>query len=291
MAELCALPDGRELAYLSVGQGYPVLYFHGTASSRLEVLLLHRLVKDSSLQLIGVDRPGYGASTYAPRRSLTDFNNDLNSLADHLGLEKFAVIGWSGGGAFALAYLTCNPDRVSRAVIVAAPTLPFDVASAHNNPFAKYLMRFPKIGELAMMHLSCQLLKTDGTPQAFLATPQGKQLMQGCSKSDLTFLKDPVWVELMYDSMAEAFRQGRSGVKALVEEHQLFVKPWKLPFDAVGKGQLWVWHGTEDKTCRIQNAYAIAGLVPCAKLDVFKGEGHFVMFDHFLELKKILQSH
>jgi len=287
VAEICVLPGGRKLAYLTVGQGYPVVYFHGTASSRLEVLLLRRLAEDSGLRLIGVDRPGYGLSTYAPRQSLTDFNGDLNCLADHLGFDKFGVLGWSGGGAFALAYLTCNPDRVSCAVTVAAPNLPFDVASAHNNPLAKCLMRFPRIGELAMRHLSWRLLKADGDPEAFLATPQGKQLMYGCSETDLALLSDPVWVRLMYDSMAEAFRQGRNGVKAVVEEHQLFVKPWTLPFEAVGKGKLRVWHGSEDKTCRVQNAYAIAGLVPCAALEVFDGEGHFVLFEHLERLGKI----
>ena len=289
-AEIYILPNGRKLAYLTIGQGYPVMYFHGTASSRLEVHLLRWLAVASGLQLISVDRPGYGASTYTCRHSLTDFNDDLNCLADHLGLDQFGILGWSGGGVFALAYLTNNPHRVSRAVIVAAPTLPFDVSSAHNNPLAKYLMRFPQIGELAMLHLSRKLLKADGDPQRFLSTPQGKQLLHGCSKTDLALLKDPQWVGLMYDSMAEAFRQGRSGVKAVVEEHQLFVKPWTLPFEAVGKDQLWVWHGSEDKTCRVQNAYTIAGLVPSAVLKIFEGEGHFVMFEHLKRLSEILSG-
>jgi len=74
----------------------------------------------------------------------------------------------------------------------------------------------------------------------------------------------------------------------VVEEHQLFVKPWTLPFEAVGKGKLRVWHGSEDKTCRVQNAYAIAGLVPCAALEVFDGEGHFVLFEHLERLGEIL---
>ncbi len=289
-AEICTLPDGRKLAYLTVGQGYPVVYFHGTASSRLEVQLLHWLAVSSGLQLIGVDRPGYGASTYTPRQSLTDFNVDLNFLADHLGLKQFGVLGWSGGGVFALAYLTLHPDRVSRAVTVSAPTLPFDVASAHNNPLAKYLMRFPRIGKFAMSYLSRQLLRADGDIDAFLSTPQGKQLLHGCSKTDLALLKDRQWVKLMYDSMAEAFRQGECGIKAVVEEHELFMKPWELPFDEVGGGKLWVWHGSEDKTCRVKNAYEISGLMPSATLEVFGGEGHFVMFQHLGRLGEILRG-
>lgn len=286
-AQTCLLPDGRKLAYATVGEGCPVVYFHGTASSRLEVLLLQKLA-ESGLQLIGVDRPGYGLSTYKPRRNLSDFNSDLNFLADELGLEKFGVLGWSGGGAFALAYFTYNPDRVSRAVTVAAPALPFDVSTAHNTPLAKHLMRFAKIGEFAMRQLSRQLLKAKGDTQKFLATPQGKQLLRGCSKTDLAFLHDPPWVKLMYQSMAEAFRQGNAGVRAVIEEHQLFIKPWALPFEAVGEGKLWIWHGSEDRTCRVANAYEIARLVPSARLEVFGGAGHFVMFENLRRLGQTL---
>ncbi len=287
-AKLCVLPDGRKLAYTTVGEGCPLVYFNGTASSRLEVLLLQKLA-DSGLQLIGVDRPGYGLSTYKPRRRLTDFNGDLNCLADHLGLEKFAVLGWSGGGVFALAYLTHNPDRVSRAVVVSAPSLPFDVSTAHNTPLAKHLMKFPKIGEFAMRYLSRQLLKADGDPQAFLATPQGKQLLHSCSQTDLKFINDPTWLGLMYQSMSEAFRQ-KSGAKTVVEEHLLFVAPWTLPFEVVDEGKLWIWHGTEDKTCRLENAYANSRLMPSSSLEVFEGGGHFVMFQNLPRLSEILRG-
>ncbi|MCL5877413.1 MAG: alpha/beta hydrolase [Candidatus Bathyarchaeota archaeon] len=289
-AQTCPLPDGRKLAYATVGEGYPVVYFHGTASSRLEVLLLRELAANAPLQLIGVDRPGYGYSSYVPRRSLQGFNADVTCLADYLGFDEFAVLGWSGGGAFALAYLTCNPNRVSCAVTVAAPALPFDVSTAHNLPLAQYIMKIPKIGELAMTQLSRQLLKSNGDTQTFLATPQGKQLLRGCSKTDLAFLHDSYWVGLMYQSMTEAFRQGNAGVRAVIEEHQVFIKLWALPFEAVGKGKLWVWHGSEDKTCRVANAYEITRLVPSARLEVFGGAGHFVMFENLQRLGQTLSS-
>ena len=58
------LPDGRLLGFSIVGEGMPVLYFHGTASSRLETLLLKDFVSVYGFQVIGVDRPGYGLSTF-----------------------------------------------------------------------------------------------------------------------------------------------------------------------------------------------------------------------------------
>ena len=91
--QVVTLPDGRKLGYCTVGKGQPVIYFHGTASSRLEVLLLKDIADTAGLQIVGIDRPGYGLSTYHPRKSLQDFNGDVNFLADYLGFELFGGSG------------------------------------------------------------------------------------------------------------------------------------------------------------------------------------------------------
>jgi pimeloyl-ACP methyl ester carboxylesterase len=283
------LPDGRQLGYCMVGKGKPVIYFHGTASSRLEVLLLDELANSSDLRIIGIDRPGYGLSTFYPRPKLQDFNSDVNSLADHLGLERFGVLGWSGGGAFALAYLACYPERVARAVIAGAPSLPFDVSTAHNMPFARFIMKTPFVGLFAMKRMRSQVLKANGDIPAFLKSRQGKQVLHACSNGDLKFFSDPVWIALMYQSMAEAFRRG-DGVKAALIEHQAFMKPWPVSFSRIPAGKLFVWHGSEDKTCRVANAELIAKGVVGSQLEIFEGAGHCVMFDNFEKLGKLLGS-
>jgi pimeloyl-ACP methyl ester carboxylesterase len=282
------LPDGRRLGYIKIGNGAPVIYFHGTASSRLEVMLLKSLSETAQLQLVSIDRPGYGLSTYKPRKSLQDFNEDINCLADFLGLDQFAVLGWSGGGVFALSYCTCNPERVTKAVIVGTPSLPFDVSTAHNLPLARYIMKLPYVGELVMRQLSRQLLKVNGDTAAFLSTRQGKQLLNGASQGDLTFFNDPQWIRQMYQSMVEAFHQGNFGVKAVVEEHQLFIKPWALPFSAFDSGKLWIWHGAQDLTCRVSNAYVNAKALPNSSLEIFPESGHCVMFEHQEQLGRLL---
>ncbi|MGD6933762.1 MAG: alpha/beta fold hydrolase [Candidatus Bathyarchaeia archaeon] len=288
--QVTILPDGRRLGYTKIGKGAPVIYFHGTASSRLEVLLLKNLADKAQLQLISVDRPGYGLSTYKPRKNLQDFNGDLNCLIDELGLEQFAVLGWSGGGVFALSYCTYNPKRVTKAVLAGIPSLPFDVSTAHNIPYAHHIMKLPFVGELAMRQLSNQLIKANGDTAAFMATRHGKHLLNGCSKRDLTFFTDPLWIGLLYQSMVEAFRQGNLGVKAVVAEHQLFIKPWTLPFSEVYGSNLWIWHGAQDLTCRVSNAYANIKALPNANLEVFPDSGHCVMFEHQERLGKILSQ-
>ena len=288
--QVISLPDGRRLGYFKVGKGKPVVYFHGTASSRLEILLLKKLACASELQIIGIDRPGYGLSTFQPLRMLQDFNLDVNSLTDNLGIERFGVLGWSGGGAFALAYLACCPERVTRAVIAGTPALPFDVSTAHNMPFARFIMKIPFLGLLAMRQMSRQVLRANGDVAAFLRSRQGKQMLHACSKSDLKFFSDPEWMAQLYQSMAEAFRQGDAGAKAVLMEHQILMKPWTVSFSKIPKGKLVVWHGSEDKTCRANNAESIARSVQGSKLEIFEGLGHCVMFDNFGRLGELLGS-
>jgi pimeloyl-ACP methyl ester carboxylesterase len=281
------LPDGRKLGYCTVGKGQPVIYFHGTASSRLEVLLLKEFAEKAGLQIVGVDRPGYGISTFHNRKSLQDFNGDINFLADTLGFERFAVLGWSGGGAFALAYLARHPERVTKAVVADSPSLPFDVSHAHDFPFSKYVMKLHFVGILAMRQFRRSVLKADGDPSAFLATKKAKQMLRGYTESDLRFFSNPVWAKLMFQSMAEAFRQG-CGVNAVVDEHMLFLKPWGFSFSKVPEGKLVIWQGEEDKTCIVGNAYALSRLILGSELYVFKGQGHCALFENLDKLAEVL---
>ena len=283
-SQVLTLPDGRQLGYLIAGRGAPVMYFHGTASSRLEALLLKPLL-NKNIQLISVDRPGYGLSTYKPRKTIQDFNSDFNFLVNHLGLSQFSVLGWSGGGVFALAYITCFSQRIKRGVIVGTPDLPFDASTAHNMPLAKYVLKIPLLGALAMKSMRRQVLKADGYP-SFMRSNQGRQMLNGGSTRDALFFSNPEWMGLMHLSMAEAFRQ-KEGVQAVLDEHKLFLNPWNLSFREVN-GMLWVWHGQEDKTCPVNNAYSIARKFKGTDLEIFPQQGHCVMFDNIDQLSRLL---
>lgn len=190
--KIISLPDKRKLSYCTLGEGHPVIYFHGTASSRLEVLLLKELSNKTNLQIIGIDRPGYGLSTYKPRKNLQYFNDDINFLIHHLGIKQFSILSWSGGGPFALAYLSFHPENIKKTVLVSSPALPFDVSTAHNVPFARYVMKMPFFGWIAINQLRRSVLKANSNIQAFLNSRQGKQMLRAYSQEDLKFFADKI---------------------------------------------------------------------------------------------------
>ena len=130
MSSVHRLQDGRLLGYEEYGafDGRAALfYFHGTPGARLELRLFggENEARRLGVRVIATDRPGMGLSTFQPGRRLRDWPLDVLSLADHLRLAKFAVLGCSGGGPYALVCAVAAADRLA-AVGVVAGLAPLD---------------------------------------------------------------------------------------------------------------------------------------------------------------------
>ena len=108
------LPDGRRLAWSSGGarDGVPVLYLHGAIGTPVRrTPELDPLIAALGIHYIAVSRPGFGRSDPCPGRRIADFPADVEHLADRLGLGRFAVVGVSAGGPYALACARALPER------------------------------------------------------------------------------------------------------------------------------------------------------------------------------------
>ena len=97
------LADGRQLGYEQYGppDGKPLFFFHGNPGSRLDMYYAYpeRLARQD-LRIIAPDRPGIGPSTFQPGRRFLDYAADMCSLADALGLGRFAAVSVSTGSAY-----------------------------------------------------------------------------------------------------------------------------------------------------------------------------------------------
>ncbi len=102
--ESLSLPDGRRLAYATYGDadGYPVLFCHGTPGSHVAARLLAAPARERGINLIAPDRPGIGNSEDAAV-TFEDWPDDAANLLSHLDVDAAGAVGFSGGGAFALA--------------------------------------------------------------------------------------------------------------------------------------------------------------------------------------------
>lgn len=120
-APFVTLSDGRRLAYDTKGKlsnKHVAIYVHGSPSCRLEHLgLSEDLLNKLDIRLVALDRPGYGQSDLHYGRSYQSFVSDLEQLADQLRIDRFFLIGVSGGGPYSWATAAYAPQRVKGVLI------------------------------------------------------------------------------------------------------------------------------------------------------------------------------
>jgi pimeloyl-ACP methyl ester carboxylesterase len=98
-ATVLRLPDGRDLSFAEYGDpdGIPVFGFHGTPGSRRQLAPVEGMPVPGGIRLLAPDRPGYGFSSFQPKRRLTDWPADVQAIAEHLGLEDFEIFASDWG--------------------------------------------------------------------------------------------------------------------------------------------------------------------------------------------------
>jgi pimeloyl-ACP methyl ester carboxylesterase len=127
MTQVVPYADGRRLSVESLGdpEGKPVFLLHGTPGGRNgprpRGIILYRL----GIRLISYDRPGYPGSDRDCGRNVASAAEDVRIIADHFGIDRFSVVGRSGGGPHALACAALLPDRVISAAALSSPA-PYD---------------------------------------------------------------------------------------------------------------------------------------------------------------------
>ncbi len=89
-----------------------VLWHHGTPQTGKLLEPLLAMAEQHGVRWLSYDRPAYGGSSPRPGRDVAAAAKDVRQIADHLGIERFAVMGASGGGPHALACAALLPDRV-----------------------------------------------------------------------------------------------------------------------------------------------------------------------------------
>src|SRR5205085_740620 len=118
---------GRSIEVLTAGDpdGIALLFHGGSPSAVAEFPTLDEVAAEHGLHLVSYSRPGYGAST--PRPASGRYADDVEesvAVLDHLGVDDFLTVGWSGGGPRALACAALLPGRC-RAAASLAGVAPF----------------------------------------------------------------------------------------------------------------------------------------------------------------------
>jgi pimeloyl-ACP methyl ester carboxylesterase len=271
------LKDGRKLAVIEYGDkhGVPVMFFHGTPGSRLLFLEDDEISKALGIRLISLDRPGYGLSDPKPNRTLLDWADDVNEAADFLGIDKFSVIGVSGGGAFAAACAYKLAPRIHSAAFVAS-TIPFvngksPKGTMTSNKIAFFLARKAPWLVKASYRSAKKLIEKQ--PEKFME--QNKKGNKHLHEWDRQFLQTDEQLKGLMMHMGEALRVS---VDECVNEPVLLTKPWGFSLKDITV-PVDVWHGEGDKMAPAEEMKKAASTIPNCHTHFISGAGHFLTED------------
>jgi len=122
----CTTPDGARIAFVTFGQGPSLVIANGCWLSVSHDIdegiggpFYRTLAQNHTVTLY--DRRGTGLSD----RERTEFTaeadaSDLAAIVNHLGIERFALLGNCALGGAAITYATRNPEKVSELILYAA---------------------------------------------------------------------------------------------------------------------------------------------------------------------------
>jgi len=266
-----ALPSGRRLGYTECGppDGRPVLYFHGVPSSRLDMRMFagDAVAARVGARLIAVDRPGCGLSGFQPRRRITDWPADVAVFADGIGLSEFAVLGWSGGAAYALACAHALPDRVRAAAVVSGmgPLTVPGLAAGINPQSRKFFALNRDHPRTARLQGRLMAWATRRRPDTFM-----DRTMAALPPVDQKAIGRPEVAAAYLDAVRECFRHGPRGGQV---DTALLGSAWQ--FDPSGINvPVQLWHGEQDVEAPAAMGRWITKTVPTCHARFFPDEGH-----------------
>ncbi|MEG6510136.1 alpha/beta hydrolase [Methyloligella sp. 2.7D] len=269
------LPDGRKIAYAEFGDpgGAPVFAFHGTPGSRLTFEITEGSARARNLRIIAPDRPGYGRSDFKAFTQLGDWVADLEALADGLGLNRFALIGVSGGGPYAVAAASALSHRVEFLALV-SPVGPvadlgarITLSPMHRRIFRELPNR-PRLA--AAVFWAMRRLLSLAPALAY------RGLVQRAGAADRAVLLK----QAVKQSLLDGHEEGLSaGVHGAVQDLRLFSGPWGIDFDQVIVPAV-LWQGLADRNVPPAASRALAEMLPNCRLDLLPEAGHYWVFDH-----------
>ena len=277
------LPDQRSLVYAVYGpaDGEPVLYFHGTPSSRLEPMLVlafgknpHQLCEANDVRLIAVDRPGIGLSSFNASSSIKSFADDVSHLTSFLKIQRAKILCWSGGGPYSLSLAFHYPDLISHVFIIAGFSRSFSESGVYekmngNKLYFSAARRIPWLLRPVLTWAARQ--QSDKPVPRFISKlPLVDHQLFGDRERMKIFSKYTV---------EEACRQGSAGV---VREAALYFNAAEYDLSKIQQPVTY-WYGLKDNTVAPVHAKSVEQQVASSKLIYLEDEGHFSIYFNHLE--------
>jgi len=272
MARTVYAGDGRRLSVEETGdpEGRPVFLLHGTPGSRLGPAPRPSLLYRMGVRLITLDRPGYGDSDRRPGRTVRSAAEDVCLIADELEIERFGVVGRSGGAPHALACAALLPDRTARAgaLVSLAPPDAHDLdwfdGMTEGNVDAYVNAAAGRHRLSAALGSRTRAIREN--PAASVA-----KMRSELPESDRWIVADAGIQAMLERNFAEGLRSSADG---WVDDVMAFSTSWGFELSGI-TAPVYLWHGEEDIFAPAEHTRWLGRNIPTARVEVERHAAHF----------------
>ena len=277
------LPDGRTVGYAEYGEpnGYPVFLLHGNPGSRLSWGLFPDCPFIPGIRIIAPDRPGYGLSGFN-QQAIEYWPYDMSKLADHLGIDKFTILGVSGGGPYALVCAWKIPERLTGVGLVSSvgPYTPESIEGVIKSLRLLWKLAKPLFW-LVRFQMFVMGIMAKRNPAKLMRRVRNLEL----SEKDAEIFDRPEIQNIFLKDFPEAYRQNGIGsaYDATIPDN------WPIPLKDI-EIKVNIWSTEEDQLVGKMGHYMASKLPNCEAVYV-SDEGHLWILDHMEEvLNTVLTS-
>ena len=175
-------------------------------------------------------------------------------VLDHLGIDRVATAGYSGGGPHALALAALDPDRVEHVATFASPA-PFDRTSAW---FAG-------------------MADDGGGLRAATEGFEARERYQATAEFNPSSFTDADWMSLSgrWAGIGDDAQAATAAGSAFgeIDDDLAFVAPWGVDLGQISSS-VSVFHAAADRVIPAHHVDRLAALLPKADVRTIEGSGH-----------------
>ncbi|RUP29824.1 MAG: alpha/beta hydrolase [Mycolicibacterium sp.] len=266
-----AVGEDRQIGFAEFGdpQGRAVFWLHGTPGARRQIPTEARaFAAQKNIRLIGIDRPGIGSSTPYQYENVLGFTEDLRTIADTLGINRFAVIGLSGGGPYTLATAAAMPDRVVMAAVLGgvAPLIGEDGISSGLMELAKIVRPVLEVADTPIRWVAGSLIKLIGP----FGSPALDLYARISPDGDRNLLSRPEFKAMFLDDLLNG---SRKQLAAPFADIVVFARDWGFRLADITVPVRW-WHGDADHIVPYAHGQHAVARIADAEMYTLPGESH-----------------
>lgn len=277
-----SLPGGRTLAWDEFGdpRGPGVFHFHGAPSCRLLWDGAIRAAEQYGVRLISADRPGIGDSSFDPDRTMGGWAGDVAAIADALHIDRFSVVGASGGGPYALSCAAGLPDRVVEAYVLCGVG-PLDTVEARSamNPINRGYFEAAALGPSSAIPIIDVFLGKSAAPESSILSMD--EMLAATPAQDIAAMQArPSFMTALAET--QAFMRARDSLGPAYDLW-LYTRPWD--FDLASIAVPVHFHaGLHDTNVPLDHVQYQHDAVSGSTLTVWPDVGHLVGTVHLPEV-------